>query len=103
VTNRAGWASIAAELSPAVTQPAHPSTASGTRVGVPVLNKSTPGAVAAAAGGDAPVAAGGSGGWPVTLHLLGYLLNPVEEAFVAERRRLREFRLARGRQIVELL
>jgi 3',5'-nucleoside bisphosphate phosphatase len=44
-----------------------------------------------------------AGGRPVTLHLLGYLFDPADEAFVAERRRLRESRLERGRRIVELL
>src|SRR5262249_61889368 len=47
--------------------------------------------------------ADGSGGRPVTLHLLGYLFDPADEAFVAERRRLRESRRERGRRIVELL
>jgi len=40
---------------------------------------------------------------PVTLHLLAYLFDPGDPAFVAERRRLRESRLDRGRRIVELL
>lgn len=39
----------------------------------------------------------------VTLHLLAYLFDPADPAFVAERRRLRESRLDRGRRIVELL
>jgi 3',5'-nucleoside bisphosphate phosphatase len=36
-----------------------------------------------------------------TLHLLAYLFDPLHEAFVTERRRLRESRLERGQQIVE--
>jgi predicted metal-dependent phosphoesterase TrpH len=40
---------------------------------------------------------------PITLHLLAYLFDPADPAFVAERRRLRESRLDRGRRIVELL
>ncbi|HSV66066.1 MAG TPA: PHP domain-containing protein [Mycobacteriales bacterium] len=39
----------------------------------------------------------------VTLHLLAYLFDPTEAAFVAEQRRLRGSRLDRGRQIVERL
>jgi 3',5'-nucleoside bisphosphate phosphatase len=39
----------------------------------------------------------------VTLHLLAYLFRPDDAAFVAERRRLRESRLDRGRRIVELM
>jgi 3',5'-nucleoside bisphosphate phosphatase len=58
---------------------------------------------AAVTGAGAPVAVDGSGSRPVTLHLLGYLFDPADEAFVAERRRLRESRLDRGRRIVELL
>jgi predicted metal-dependent phosphoesterase TrpH len=42
-------------------------------------------------------------GRPVTLHLLAYLFDPADAAFVAERRRLRESRRERGRRIVDLL
>jgi len=45
----------------------------------------------------------GASARPVTLHLLAYLFDPGDPAFVAERRRLRESRLDRGRRIVELL
>jgi predicted metal-dependent phosphoesterase TrpH len=36
-----------------------------------------------------------------TLHLLAYLFDPLDATFVAERRRLRESRLERGRGIVD--
>src|SRR5262249_60675471 len=57
------------------------------------------GAAAAASAGPAR----GGAGRPVTLHLLGYLFDPADPAFVAERQRLRASRLERGRRIVELL
>ncbi|MBI1757659.1 MAG: PHP domain-containing protein [Actinobacteria bacterium] len=47
------------------------------------------------------VSAGPSG--PVTLHLLAYLFDPDDPAFVAERSRLRASRRDRGREIVERL
>src|SRR5262249_26305508 len=58
-----------------------------------------------AAGGavDGAGSAAGDAGQPVTLHLLGYLFDPADPAFVAERQRLRASRLERGRRIVELL
>jgi predicted metal-dependent phosphoesterase TrpH len=40
-------------------------------------------------------------GWPISLHLLGYLFDPLNPAFVAERARLRESRVSRARMIVE--
>src|ERR671931_2103830 len=40
---------------------------------------------------------------PIPLHLLGYLFDPAHDAFLAERRRLRDGRLSRGRRIVERL
>lgn len=40
---------------------------------------------------------------PISLHLLAYLFDPADAAFVAERRRLREARWDRGRQIVARL
>jgi predicted metal-dependent phosphoesterase TrpH len=40
---------------------------------------------------------------PVTLHLLAYLFDPADAAFVAERRRLRAARRDRGRRIVARL
>jgi predicted metal-dependent phosphoesterase TrpH len=42
-------------------------------------------------------------GQPIPLHLLGYLFDQGHEAFLAERRRLRESRLSRGRRIVDRL
>lgn len=42
-------------------------------------------------------------GEAVSLHLLGYLFDPDEPALAAERRRVREGRLSRGRQILDLL
>jgi predicted metal-dependent phosphoesterase TrpH len=42
-------------------------------------------------------------GSPIPLHVLAYLFDPRQEAFRAERRRLRESRLTRGRQIVDRL
>jgi 3',5'-nucleoside bisphosphate phosphatase len=38
-----------------------------------------------------------------TLHLLAYLFDPLDPAFVAERRALRESRLERGQRIAELM
>jgi predicted metal-dependent phosphoesterase TrpH len=47
------------------------------------------------------VAQAGPGRVRTTLHLLAYLFDPLDTAFVAERQRLRESRLERGRRIVE--
>jgi predicted metal-dependent phosphoesterase TrpH len=40
---------------------------------------------------------------PISVHLLGYLFDPLHPAFVAERARLREERLSRGELIVTAL
>jgi predicted metal-dependent phosphoesterase TrpH len=40
---------------------------------------------------------------PISVHLLGYLFDPLHPAFVAERARLREERLSRGERIVTSL
>ncbi|MCU1607499.1 MAG: putative metal-dependent phosphoesterase, family [Modestobacter sp.] len=40
---------------------------------------------------------------PISVHLLGYLFDPLHRAFVAERARLREERLSRGERIVTAL
>ena len=40
---------------------------------------------------------------PISVHLLGYLFDPLHPAFVAERARLREERLSRGERIVTAL
>ena len=40
-------------------------------------------------------------GWPISLHLLGYLFDPAQAELRAERVRLRESRLGRARLIVE--
>jgi predicted metal-dependent phosphoesterase TrpH len=40
---------------------------------------------------------------PISVHLLGYLFDPLHPAFVAERARLREERLSRGERIVAAL
>ncbi|SDX48418.1 hypothetical protein SAMN05661080_00110 [Modestobacter sp. DSM 44400] len=40
---------------------------------------------------------------PISVHLLGYLFDPLHAAFVAERARLREERLSRGERIVVAL
>jgi predicted metal-dependent phosphoesterase TrpH len=48
-------------------------------------------------------AVAGAGGQPIPLHVLGYLFDPRHEAFVAERRRLREGRVARARLMVDRL
>src|ERR671916_1652259 len=40
---------------------------------------------------------------PISVHLLGYLFDPLHPAFAGERARLRDERLARGQRIVEAL
>jgi 3',5'-nucleoside bisphosphate phosphatase len=40
---------------------------------------------------------------PIALHLLAYLFDPTEPVFAAERRRIRDSRLHRGRRIVDNL